>query len=118
MARGRCPPARPAQVALISRTQLVRELRNARRSMPLSGSNASLRPELLVLGTRGVPAAKGGFETFAEKLALHMRDRGWNVTVYCQRDISNGSPPDGTIDVDHWKGIRRVLISVAGGGPL
>ncbi len=28
------------------------------------------RPSILILGTRGIPAAHGGFETFAEHLAL------------------------------------------------
>eukprot|EP01036_Dinobryon_divergens_P048835 gene48835-65485_t len=38
------------------------------------------------MGIRGVPAHHGGFETFAEYLALYLRDRGWKVTVYCQID--------------------------------
>jgi protein involved in polysaccharide export with SLBB domain/glycosyltransferase involved in cell wall biosynthesis len=76
------------------------------------------RPALIILGTRGVPAAHGGFETFAEKLALHMVDRGWHVTVYCQRDVAVGCPLGGQIDVDCWHGIRRVFISVSGGSPM
>ncbi|MBE7421033.1 MAG: hypothetical protein EFKGCFLK_02717 [Rhodocyclaceae bacterium] len=36
-----------------------------------------------ILGTRGVPARYGGFETFAEALALYLEGRGWRVTVYC-----------------------------------
>lgn len=66
---------------------------------------------LRVLGTRGVPAAHGGFETFAERLALHLVARGWQVTVYCQLD---GSGP--VVD-DEWQGIRRVRIPVAASGP-
>jgi glycosyltransferase involved in cell wall biosynthesis len=75
------------------------------------------RPALLILGTCGIPAAHGGFETFAEKFALYMVDRGWNVTVYCQKDVPAGSQLDGQIDCDQWCGIRRVLITVSGGGP-
>ncbi len=34
------------------------------------------------MGTRGVPAAYGGFETFAEELGARLADRGYDVTVY------------------------------------
>jgi hypothetical protein len=37
--------------------------------------------KLAILGTRGVPAAHGGFETFAEYLSLYLVSRGWDVTV-------------------------------------
>ena len=82
-----------------------------------SSTGAAARPALIILGTRGVPAAHGGFETFAEKLALHMVDRGWRVTVYCQRNVAAHSPLAGKTDIDQWRGIRRVLISVVGAGP-
>lgn len=57
---------------------------------------------LRILGTRGVPAAHGGFETFAEHLALYLVDRGWRVTVYCQEDGT------GPVFEDEWRGVRRV----------
>ena len=37
---------------------------------------------IAILGTRGVPAAYGGFETFAEELGARLVDRGHEVTVY------------------------------------
>ena len=40
---------------------------------------------LVILGTRGIPAQHGGFETFAEYLALYLADKDWNVSVYCQK---------------------------------
>ncbi|MDP3405211.1 MAG: DUF1972 domain-containing protein [Brevundimonas sp.] len=61
------------------------------------------RPALYILGTRGVPAAHGGFETFAERFALHMVEQGWRVTVYCQVDAG----PSGPIE-DVWRGVRRI----------
>ena len=61
---------------------------------------------LRILGTHGVPAAYGGFETAAENIALVLRDRGWRVVVYCQE---LGSGP---IRYDEWNGIERVTISV------
>jgi glycosyltransferase involved in cell wall biosynthesis len=44
------------------------------------------RPRIAILGTRGIPASHGGFETFAERLALHLASIGWDVEVYCQAD--------------------------------
>ena len=38
--------------------------------------------KLAILGTRGVPAAYGGFETFAEELGRRLVDRGHEVWVY------------------------------------
>ncbi len=39
---------------------------------------------VVILGTRGIPAAYGGFETFAEELGRRLVDRGWRVSVYCR----------------------------------
>ncbi|QDQ26678.1 glycosyltransferase family 1 protein [Chitinimonas arctica] len=66
---------------------------------------------LRILGTRGVPAAHGGFETFAEYLALHLVEQGWRVVVYCQED------GEGPVFEDSWRGIERVRIPIAAGGP-
>jgi glycosyltransferase involved in cell wall biosynthesis len=64
-----------------------------------------------ILGTRGIPAAHGGFETFAEYLALHLGAHGWKVTCYCQED------GEGPVFEDSWQGIRRVRIPVRQQGP-
>ena len=40
--------------------------------------------KLAILGTRGIPARYGGFETFAERLATGLAARGCDVTVYCE----------------------------------
>src|SRR3712207_4904866 len=37
---------------------------------------------IVILGTRGVPASYGGFETFAEQLSTRLVARGHEVTVY------------------------------------
>ncbi|MGQ0622875.1 MAG: DUF1972 domain-containing protein [Panacagrimonas sp.] len=68
------------------------------------------RMHLRILGIRGIPANHGGFETFAERLSLYLRDRDWTVTVYCQEE---GIGP--TFE-DEWHGIRRVRIPVKGNG--
>lgn len=67
---------------------------------------------LRILGIRGIPAAHGGFETFAEYLAVYLQKKAWNVTVYCQHEGS------GEIYEDSWQGIKRVNIPVKGDGPL
>ena len=38
--------------------------------------------KISILGTRGIPANYGGFETFAEELAVRLVRRGHQVTVY------------------------------------
>lgn len=39
---------------------------------------------IALLGTRGIPANYGGFETFAEELSARLVGRGHQVTVYCR----------------------------------
>src|SRR5205807_7834525 len=43
-----------------------------------------VRMKIAILGTRGIPARYGGFETFAEELAKRLVDRGHEVVVYCR----------------------------------
>ncbi len=62
--------------------------------------------KLQILGTRGIPAQHGGFETFAEHFSLYLKDKGWDVTVYCQGQ-GNGSKYE-----DDWLGIHRIHIPV------
>ena len=40
---------------------------------------------IALLGTRGIPANYGGFETFAEELSVRLVERGHRVTVYCRQ---------------------------------
>src|ERR1043166_7523095 len=39
---------------------------------------------IALLGTRGIPANYGGFETFAEELSTRLIERAHEVTVYCR----------------------------------
>lgn len=64
-----------------------------------------------ILGTRGLPAAHGGFETFAERLSIYLQTRGWRVVVYCQEAGS------GPVQEDRWCGIERVRIPIKVRGP-
>jgi glycosyltransferase involved in cell wall biosynthesis len=73
------------------------------------------RKSVVILGTRGVPAAHGGFETFAEHLALFLVERGWHVAVYCQHDVAALGRK---IWTDEWRGVERVNIEVTEKGPV
>lgn len=66
--------------------------------------------QLSLLGIRGIPAAHGGFETFAERLSLYLVNQGWNVTVYCQEQ-GKGAPYE-----SEWKGVRRIHFPIPGDG--
>lgn len=59
--------------------------------------------KLAILGTRGIPAAYGGFETLAEELSARLAARGHDVTVY-SRPRSVARP------VTNWRGARVVLL--------
>jgi glycosyltransferase involved in cell wall biosynthesis len=57
--------------------------------------------KIAILGTRGIPAKYGGFETFAEELATRLVKKGYEVTVYCRNlKIKNR----------FYKGVRLVNI--------
>ena len=59
--------------------------------------------KIAIIGTRGVPANYGGFETFAEELGWRLADRGHDVTVYGRR---------GFIDPEQrtYRGMRLVVL--------
>ena len=61
---------------------------------------AALR--LAILGTRGIPARYGGFETFAEQLAVRLVRRGIDTTVYCPSKTHQG---DGD-----YRGVRLAYV--------
>lgn len=67
---------------------------------------------LMIAGTRGIPAKHGGFETFAQHLALYLVDRGWEVSVFCQSSPGEESSPL------QWNRINRVAIPAPSKGAL
>ncbi len=71
-------------------------------------------PRLAVLGTRGIPARHGGFETFVERLAPYLVQHGWEVTVYCQENAAEYDGPR----VSDWQGVCRVHVPVRLPGAL
>jgi glycosyltransferase involved in cell wall biosynthesis len=66
--------------------------------------------KLAILGTRGIPAHYGGFETFAEELSVRLVEQGADVTVYCES--GTGEQPD------TYKGVHLVYIPAPALGPL
>jgi glycosyltransferase involved in cell wall biosynthesis len=40
--------------------------------------------KIAILGCQGIPAKFGGFETFAEQLAIRLAQRNFSVTVFCE----------------------------------
>lgn len=60
--------------------------------------------KLVIQGIRGIPASHGGFETFAEYLALYLARKGWEVIVYCQGE------PGTAYSEEMWNGICLITI--------
>jgi glycosyltransferase involved in cell wall biosynthesis len=67
--------------------------------------------KIAILGSRGIPPAYGGFETFAWELSTELGRRGHQVTVYCYRgrtDETRDLPP----------GVRRRFVGGLAGKHL
>jgi rhamnosyltransferase len=59
-----------------------------------------------ILGTRGIPARYGGFETAAETIAVGLRRAGFRVIAACETDNSSRACPDS------YQGIELVYFPV------
>jgi len=64
-----------------------------------------LKNRLYILGTRGIPASHGGFETFAEHLSVYLTQNGWDIYIYCQEKSEIFK-----IVNDSWQGVHRIII--------
>jgi len=56
-----------------------------------------------LIGSRGIPARYGGYETLMEELAVRLTARGFAVTVYCRSHVT---PPSLT----EYRGARLVVL--------
>jgi hypothetical protein len=63
--------------------------------------------KLAILGTRGIPANYGGFETFAEELSTRLAARGHDVTVYGRSNNIRHAQPT-------YKGVRLAILPTIG----
>jgi len=59
---------------------------------------------IAIIGTRGIPANYGGFETLAEHLSVRLAERGHDVTVYCRKAYA--SHPHGHL----YRGVRLAVL--------
>src|ERR1700675_4898069 len=79
------------------------------------GQNSALRSivynpdamKLAILGTRGIPANYGGFETFAEELSTRLAARGHDVTVYGRSNNIRYPYPT-------YKGVKLTILPTIG----
>ncbi len=60
---------------------------------------------IAILGTRGIPARYGGFETFAEELATRLAERSHSVTVYGR--ARHSEPCHRGVDLQYLPTIRH-----------
>src|SRR4030081_2925608 len=58
---------------------------------------------IAIVGTRGIPARYGGFETLADQLSKRLAEHGHTVTVYCRKSFTS---PDDVFD----RRIRREIL--------
>jgi glycosyltransferase involved in cell wall biosynthesis len=58
---------------------------------------------LALLGSRGIPAAYGGYETLMEELSTRLVERGHQVTVYCRSHYT-------AKDMKEYRGVRLVVL--------
>jgi len=93
---------RVASVAMLHGVPLLRAtgLAPSRRAVRVRAHKR--RRGVAILGTRGIPANYGGFETFAERLALYLVGQGVPVTVYCRRHHAT--------EGHEWQGVRLVTL--------
>jgi glycosyltransferase involved in cell wall biosynthesis len=66
--------------------------------------------KLAILGTRGIPARYGGFETFAQELSIRLVAKGVDVTVYCP---ASSTKPD-----EEYRGVRLKYVKLPRLGPF
>ena len=94
---------RVASIAILHGVPLLRAagLTPRRRAVRSRGTR-DLAHGVALLGTRGIPANYGGFETFAERLALHLTADDIRTTVYCRSHYAT--------EGSEWRGIRLVTL--------
>lgn len=62
---------------------------------------------LAILGSRGIPAKYGGFETFAQEISWRLALAGIDVTVFCE----DGGP-------ESFQGVKLQYVPLISAGPL
>jgi glycosyltransferase involved in cell wall biosynthesis len=58
------------------------------RDVAVNAQTLEALPTIAILGTRGLPARYGGFETFAEELSSHLVAKGYKVIVFGRKKFT------------------------------
>lgn len=86
------------------------QLGNNQKNLFSTDCSDNHKMRLAILGSHGIPAQYGGFETFTEELSIRLVQRGMEVTVYCEAE--EGELPDS------YLGVHLVHIPAPRLGPL
>lgn len=71
---------------------------------------ANLKKKIHIIGSAGVPARYGGFETFAEQVGRILSE-DFDVSVYCSSKFYGPNEQDA-----NWNGIRRLFLPISANG--
>jgi glycosyltransferase involved in cell wall biosynthesis len=93
---------RVASIAMLHGVPLLRATGLSPNRPAIRARSRGVRRGVAILGTRGIPANYGGFETFAERLSEHLVAHGVPVTVYCRRHHATAGK--------EWQGVRLVTL--------
>lgn len=76
----------------------------------LSGELKEKRIKIAILGSRGIPASYGGFETVAQELSTGLAEKGFEVYVSCESRGLRMEPYDayGTVRLVYFPVIRQL----------
>ena len=56
--------------------------------------------KISIIGSKGIPASYGGFETLAEYLSIYLKNSGHEVTVFCS----------GGLKIKNYKNVKLVFL--------
>ena len=96
--------------------------KTTRSTVPMSPQSKTPSPKPLriaILGSRGIPARFGGFETFAQEIALRLADHGVEVTVFCEAKPGGRPVRFGKVRLEYVKApfggpLARILYDLGG----
>ena len=83
--------------------------------MPLSLVGREMKQSVYIIGSKGIPAKYGGFETFVEKLTEYQKDGNIQYYVACMRE--NSAKSGFTADTFEYNGAICYNIDVPNIGP-
>jgi exopolysaccharide biosynthesis polyprenyl glycosylphosphotransferase len=97
------PAERPAgrpRLEAVAGGRTTHRTRAGRVRATRAGKGTTPRLRVAMVGTRGVPARYGGFETAVEEIGRRLVARGHEVTVYSRKDEKGSRPPSEHLGMD------------------